>query len=84
MVKIFHCALFMFDIIFTRDPIRIRQQIYDMVDDHVQFANSILQKQQFSMGSGSRKIIRLITRRIKVIELSLIEISIKLQSIIFD
>ena len=72
----------MFDDILNRDSIRIRQKIYDMVDDHVQFANSILQKQQFSMGSGSRKIIRLITRRIKVIELSLIEISVKLQSII--
>ena len=68
----------MFDVIFTRDPIRIRQKIYDMVDDHVQFANSILQKEQFSMGSGSRKIIRLITKRIKVIKSSLIEISMKL------
>ena len=72
LVIIFYCALFMFDVILTRDPIRIRQQIYDMVDDHVQFANSILQKQQFSMGSGSRKVIRLINRRIKVIESSLI------------
>ena len=48
------------------DPIRVRQQIYSMVDDHIQFANSILQNHKFSIGIGNRKIIRLIADRIKV------------------
>ena len=51
---------------FKRDAIRIRQQIYDMVDDHIQFANSILQMHKFSIGIGNRKSIRLIAKRIKV------------------
>ena len=37
-----------------------------MVDDHIQFANSILQNHKFSIGIGNRKIIRLIANRIKV------------------